>query len=245
MLRKFRKLIPYRGVPVLMYHQIDTLDAQQDPHGLSLPADGFAHQLARLAAKGLRGATLDEVLDHRAAPRRAVAITFDDGYEDNYSAALPLLQHYGYTATIFIATGWVGTTRPGAGGYAPRYLSWPQIREMAAHGIQFASHTVNHADLPTLSATQARAELLHSRQELEQQLGCAIRHVAYPYGRYNDTVQQLAAEIGYDSGWAAGASARGRYEMERFCMGTAYQRSFSWQIHSLGSWLRGLRLPIA
>lgn len=243
MLHKFRKLIPYRAVPVLMYHQVAELTPEQDPHGLAVTPDQFAAQMADLAKRGVRGVGLDEVVHGTARPGQAVAITFDDGYADNYHAAFPVLREHGFGATIFLVTDWMGQTRAGEGGYQPTYLAWDQAREMTEQGIQFESHTLSHADLPSLSLGQAREELVQSRARIAEHLGRDSLHIGYPYGKYNDAIKQLAKEVGYRWGWAAGMSERDALAGERFCMGRQTEY-FPRQTHALGSWLRGLRVPI-
>jgi len=241
MQKKLKKLIPYRKIPVLMYHQIAALSREQDPYQLAVSPARFEAQMANLAARNLRGVSVEQVVSGQARVGQAVAITFDDGYEDNYATAFPILKKYGFSATIFVATGWMGSSGTRIAGYTPRYVSWEQVQEMAKNGIQFASHSVSHADLLTLSPGQLHAELAQSRAILEQQLNCAICHIAYPYGRYNATVKQIAAQCGYTWGWAAGAAEGDALAQERFCMGGNYFRR---QTHSLSSWLRGLHLPI-
>ena len=137
---------------------------------------------------GRTGQTLD----------RKVAITFDDGYEDVYLNALPILQKYEFTAYVFIITGYVG--KYNSWDYNPvrkRHLSWKQIKEMSEFGFGFGSHTVNHPDLTRIDERFVGYELEESKEVLEDKLGKEVCFLSYPFGRYNRFVQEEAERVGY------------------------------------------------
>ncbi len=183
-----------RGVPVLMYHRVDPRLSAGDPITVSLTVmtPVFESQLRLLRAAGYESARLAAVrdaLDHRAPlPPRQAILTFDDGYEDNYTVVFPLLRRYGFTAVFFVVTSAVGTRD---------HLTASQIREMAGAGMDIESHGVHHIDFSVLRPEVARRELVESRKTIEGWTGRAVAFFAYPAGRYNDALERLLETLGY------------------------------------------------
>lgn len=188
----------FARLPVLMYHSIsDDPETGVNPYFkvCTSPAR-FADQMQWLADAGWRGVTLSEGLAALNAPAaqssirnapsstarnaRLVVLTFDDGFKDFHSAAWPVLQQHGFTATMYLPSAFIGfKTRQFNGRNC---LTWPEIDEMRRAGMEFGSHTVNHPRLVELRWPQIESELRDSRAELEQNIGCAMPHFAYPYG---------------------------------------------------------------
>jgi peptidoglycan/xylan/chitin deacetylase (PgdA/CDA1 family) len=132
-------------------------------------------------------------------------LTFDDGFADFYESALPILDRYGVTATLYVVSGLLGGSsrwleREGAASLP--LLSWPQLTQIAQSGIEIGSHTRSHAALDMLPITTAKDEILSSKRALEDGLGMQIRSFAYPYGYYSRAVQSLVASAGYTSACA-------------------------------------------
>lgn len=182
-------------VPVLMYHEIADITATSSR--LAVAPEVFADQIAYLHDAGFTaisaGALAASLADGgKELPERPVVITFDDGYGDFYSQALPLLKRYGYTATLFQTTGGVGV----AGG-EKRMMNWRELAEAVGAGVEIGAHTVRHPQLDQLPAAELREELYASKCELEEQLGMAVPGLAYPYGYSNEKVRQVARELGY------------------------------------------------
>ncbi len=182
------------GIPVLMYHRVDPQLSAHDPItvGLTVMEPTFEAQLAALRAAGYQSMSLTairESLDlHTPLPARRVTLTFDDGYEDNYSVVFPLLRRFGFTATFFVVTSTVGTRD---------HLTVPQIREMAAAGMEIESHGVHHIDFSLLSPDDARRELLQSRATIEGWTGRPVTFFAYPAGRYSAALEHLLDTLGF------------------------------------------------
>jgi peptidoglycan/xylan/chitin deacetylase (PgdA/CDA1 family) len=179
----------FQGVPVLNYHQINN----EDHNALTLSDKEFEAQIKYLHREGYTGISPDQLADYlqygKALPPNPVLITLDDGYEDNYRVAYPILQKYQFTATIFLITDFVGN-------YG-RYLTWDQIREMSDRGYSFEDHTLSHISLPNASDEEIRKQLGKSKEALEWRLGQKVEYLAYPGGEYDQRVIQLTKEAGY------------------------------------------------
>jgi peptidoglycan/xylan/chitin deacetylase (PgdA/CDA1 family)/GT2 family glycosyltransferase len=191
-----------RGVPVLMYHAFGSRD---EGDRFVVPRRKLALQLRALRLLGYRGVHFEDLVEDlregRLPPRRAVAITIDDGYLDNLEVAQPLLRRYGFPATIFLVTQRMGGVNDWTedGALSRRaLLSWEQVDEMAGDGIRFAAHTRNHPALPTLTAEEIAAELTGSREDLEAHFGTAARCFAYPFGELDEEVVRLTGAAGFE-----------------------------------------------
>jgi peptidoglycan/xylan/chitin deacetylase (PgdA/CDA1 family) len=179
---------------------------------------------------------------------RQVAITFDDGYLDNYSHALPILLRYCFTATIFLASRFVGTTARWPGAAGAEMLGWSHANEMSRLGIALQSHTCTHPDLTGCEDALLDRELRGSRQEIEDRVGRAVRSLAYPYGRFDGRVLRHAASAGYSSAFSAGLSSGLPLAQERIRILAGDGASiFALKVSGWASWLRrarhGGRLP--
>ncbi|MDU2066253.1 MAG: polysaccharide deacetylase family protein [Sporomusaceae bacterium] len=175
-------------VPVLNYHKVDDM-----PIALSVAPQDFEEQIAYLAQHGFHSITPKQLYralkKGEALPENPVLITFDDGYLDNYENAYPILKKYGFTATFFVITDFIGKD--------PRFMNWDQIRQMQQDGFIIGSHTVNHVPLTDLPPEGVMAELTQSRDKIYAETGQMPRYLAYPTGAYNDTVRKLVHQAGY------------------------------------------------
>lgn len=132
--------------------------------------------------------------------RNQVLLTFDDGYDDLYEHFLPLAIEDHLTAVIFLVADRIGGSNlfdQASGLRARNLLTWPQIREMQKHGIEFGSHTLTHPHLPDVSDEQLRREVSDSKRRLEDVLGVEVTSFAYPYGGVDRRVRAAVAEAGY------------------------------------------------
>jgi peptidoglycan/xylan/chitin deacetylase (PgdA/CDA1 family) len=199
-------------VPVLMYHEI--APASETSSRLAVTPEAFAEQIAYLHNAGFETVTaarLAEIMAGHAEwlpgrlPNRLVVLTFDDGFEDFHRRALPVLDEYGYTATVFVTSGWVQDAGPHAAGHRPgRMLSWSQIAEIAQAGIEVGAHSWQHPQLDQLREGALREELYASKAHLEDRLGGPVPGLAYPFGYSSARVRRVAREAGY--GYACAVS---------------------------------------
>ncbi|NTW03154.1 MAG: polysaccharide deacetylase family protein [Oscillochloris sp.] len=185
---------PY--VPILMYHYVRSVDAAIDPLGynLSVTPEQFAAQLDWLRQAGYNTIQISAlaacIRGEAPCPARAVAITFDDGYRDAYSAALPVLQQYGATATFYIVSGFVGHEA---------YMGWDEIRALYYAGMEIGAHSISHIDLTTLSHDENADQIARSGAEIAAQIGQPVRSFCYPAGQFTPDIAQITRDAGYTS----------------------------------------------
>jgi len=195
-------------LPVLMYHDLAErpadVPAEHRPYVVEVRR--FREQLRILSEAGLSGTRLDARLDASADPTRPCVITFDDGHESNCSEALPLLKEAGFSATFFVTAGWVGR--------AP-YMSWKQLRDLAAAGMEIGSHSMTHRPPAALTPAQLRSEMVDSRKLLEDRLGVSVLTASSPTGFFNPDMIPVVEEAGY-RGLCIGRIALWKTPAERF-----------------------------
>lgn len=189
------------AIPVLMYHSV-TECPPSSTRRLSVHPDTFGRQLGILRRRGFTSLTFGEYAAARARgetlPERSVVLTFDDGYADFYHEALPQLDRHGFTATVFVTTGWLADAgRHAMGSPLDRMLTWTQLREMAAVGIEIGAHSHSHPQLDQMADSRLSHELRHSKSLLEDGLGHAVHTLAYPYGHSSRRVRGEAVASGY------------------------------------------------
>lgn len=176
---------------VLVYH---TISSPIEPMAadVDILPQRFERQL-RWLSRWRRVVPLEETLCTNA-PRSLVAITFDDGYRDNLTVALPLLENFQLPMTLFVTAGFVG--REG-------YLSETELREISEHPlVTIGAHGLWHRDFNRLTAVDARFELVESRRFLAGITGKTIDLLAWPYGECNEELERLSEECGYRASWS-------------------------------------------
>ena len=184
------------GLPVLLYHGIGPSHALAPP-GLTVSAADFRRQMAWLAARGYHSATVEDCIAHACgnpSSKRLVVITFDDGYASLCDYAFPVLQHYGFTAIVFVPTALIGRAtvwdeREGWGSQA--IMSHDQIRMWSVKGVEFGSHTRTHPDLTRLHEAELADEIVGSSHDLEHLLATPTRAFAYPYGYVSESARMI------------------------------------------------------
>jgi peptidoglycan/xylan/chitin deacetylase (PgdA/CDA1 family) len=182
-----------KSIAVLTYHSVD-----ESGSVLSISPRLFVEQMNVLHQLGIKVLPLSEVrnLVRSGGPTEpVVVITFDDGFRSVYQDAFPVLERYGFPATVFLVTDYCGKANswPGQPIYIERnaLLEWGEIKEMSTKGITFGSHTRTHPDLTKISPRHAEEELTGSKKRIEDVTGCPVDTCAYPYGAYNTIVKQL------------------------------------------------------
>ncbi|GAC1337728.1 MAG: hypothetical protein NVSMB29_02520 [Candidatus Dormibacteria bacterium] len=185
------------SVPVLMYHYI-RVAPPNDPLGFALsvtPAD-FAAQMDLLARDGFHPVSMHDALlgvqRREALSAHPIVITFDDGYADFATTAVPILQQHGFTATDFVVSGFL--TR------SSQFMTAAQVQSVAVQGMTVGDHTVTHANLPSLSSSDALFQLQASRAALRQLTGQAVSDFAYPYGAVDGRTAALVQQAGFEDG---------------------------------------------
>ncbi|PWI18312.1 polysaccharide deacetylase [Streptomyces sp. Act143] len=185
-----------RAVPwIAMYHSVG--DVSDDPYRITVTPDRLDGQLTWLGRRGLRGVSVTELL---AAPDRTdlVGLTFDDGYADFVTAALPVLRRHGFGATLFALPGRLG----GENAWDPLgprkpLLTADGIREAARAGIEIGSHGLSHVDLTRADDLRLKSEVVESRAELEELTGAPVDGFCYPYGTVDRRAVDAVAGAGY------------------------------------------------
>jgi putative peptidoglycan lipid II flippase len=186
--------------PVLMYHSIARMD--QDLNQVCVSPERFAQQLDWLHRNDLRGVSIRELCQarERGAASRLVGLTFDDGYQDFLTSALPILERYGFTATLFIVAGLLGGENEWDDGQRLPLLDTDDLREVRARGIEIGSHGLSHVRLAGLDHATLRREVQDSRELLSGLLGEPVGGFCYPYGSLDGPAIRAVQEAGYDYG---------------------------------------------
>lgn len=188
---------------IIAYHRVkDEMDAHLRPTKVA----DFERQM-RYLAKAYHPMPLETMARHlrngMPLPPRAIAVTFDDGYCDNYENAYPVLKEYRIPATVFITTEFIGTGQIPAWdrgrykGETALMLSWKQVREMSDGGISFGSHTLTHPFLARIPREQVEREIRLSKDIIEQLTGKPVTALAYPSGDFNSEIKGIVREAGY------------------------------------------------
>ncbi len=183
------------AIPILLYHNIDG----KGP--FSIDADVLRQHFQLIRERGIRVIPLRELvgrLEHPAPYRdRVIVITFDDGYGSMHSKLLPLVREFGYPVTLFVYADVISTR-------SSKNLTWDRARAMDRMGIDIQAHSISHADLAELSRQndpESRKrlfeELYLARRLMELRMNKKIDFYAFPYGRYNLAVVDMALKAGY------------------------------------------------
>ena len=219
-----------RTLRVLMYHKVNDLK----PNPTTVPTSVFAEQMSLLADLGYAPVSLEQVRAHyveaAALPEGAVLITFDDGYRDNLENALPILQHHGYPAVIFVPIGFLDGDRPlpheetlRALGVRNETVDWDELAALEAGGIRVESHGIGHRPVSELEPAAAAREIALSKLRLEERLGRRVDAYAFVKGSLADyrpehvsLVQQAGYALGFTSVSGANGPASDRYRLRRY-----------------------------
>lgn len=199
-----KRMLKERAV-VVAFHSIT---AQKSSGALRCGVDDF-ELYCRFFARHLKPEALAQVverLETGAQMSGELAITFDDGYADNIELALPVLKRCALSATFYITTGFIQTQTQTAwdtkAKLNSRWMTWPQVKQLAEAGHDLGSHTVTHINLANATAQEAEAELRQSRDDIVAHTGLVPRHFAVPFGRAFPSMDQtvhMARDMGFRS----------------------------------------------
>lgn len=212
--------------PILVYHRVHPETSRETP---SITPDELNRQMRILVQRWVPAAlpTLVRALGGKGTfPPRGVVVTFDDGTEDAYRYAFPVLARYRIPATVFLIAAQVG--RPGS-------LDPKQMAEMERTGVRFGSHTLGHDYLPSLSAEQAAESLRASKGRIEEALGHAVEFLSYPAGGYTAEVIEAAQKAGYQAACTTNRGYR-RFPPDRWALRRVAMHAGAGS--SAGMWLR-------
>lgn len=199
-----------------MYHHVCPADlVPQHSSALEgwqycLSPDQFRRQLTQVRLRGWRFVSLSSYLtglrDGTAQRQRLAAVTFDDGWRDNYEFAVPVLVELQVPATIFVVSGAM------EGVSSDRRMSVSQLRELADCEIAVGAHSKTHPCLTSLNAVALKNEVLGARYDLQDQIGIDVRFFAYPGGRFNQAVVDSVQSAGYDAACSVVGFARNSFD---------------------------------
>lgn len=182
-------------VPIMMYHHVDE---EGKDRADTISPERFRQHMEYLKVNGYQVIGLDELVQGIKArqkfPHNTVVITFDDGYEDNFLYAFPILKEYRYPVTIFVCPDFIGKEIRGES-----FLSWEELEIMKNAGISFGSHSMTHAYLPNMSIENMRYEVGESKRILQEQLGVPIKYFAYPIGGFTRNTKNMLQKFGYEA----------------------------------------------
>jgi peptidoglycan/xylan/chitin deacetylase (PgdA/CDA1 family) len=211
-----------RSVPILMYHAIAD-DASNKLSRLAVTPQKFSSQLRCLRELGFDSLTVGQLQlamrDGGASlPDRPVALTFDDGFADFATHALPTLVQWNFTATVFITTGFVADAGGDfVGTNLGRMLSWSQIVDADAQGIEIGAHSHTHPQLDQLPQRVLRSEIIQCRSLIEDRLQRDVTSFSYPFGYSNVRVRQTVQECGFRAACVVG-NKLSRTSSDPFCL---------------------------
>ncbi|MFI6092127.1 polysaccharide deacetylase family protein [Streptomyces sp. NPDC051218] len=206
--RRPRHWLPEAPMWVAMYHSV--ANCADDPYKITVSPERLAAQLRWLRRQGLRGVSMSRLLTARARGegRDLVGLTFDDGYADFVTNALPLLHHYDFDATLFVLPGRLaGDNAWDPLGPRKPLLDAEGIRRAAAEGIEVASHGLTHVDLTQADDRLLWQETSGSRVALSDLIGREVEGFCYPYGTVDQRVIESVRAAGYRYGCAISPGA--------------------------------------
>jgi peptidoglycan/xylan/chitin deacetylase (PgdA/CDA1 family) len=185
--------------PILTYHSLTSGHSPSRTTKYSLEKTLFEEHLALLKENDFVSLTMEDYASQGLSFfARRVALTFDHAFAD-FELALPLLEKYGFKATLFVPTAYVGDKSRWLAGREAKHplLSWHDLREL--RGIEVAAHGHKYLNLENLPLEVARRDILRAKETLEDKLGRSVVSFAYPYGSYNETLKNLIEEVGFRS----------------------------------------------
>lgn len=190
---------------ILMYHNIATPPKGAKMRGLYVSPTMFLFQMWYLKFAGFKVVGLDEIRDFavgRNSSEKLVAITFDDGYEDFYENAYPVLRRYEYPSTVFLVSDRMGQSNVWDSkqlNIEKKIMDWDRVNDLKNNGVTFGAHTRTHEFLAKIPEDEAFDQITKSKEILEAELGCTVDHFCYPYGSHNAKTVEIVRNAGFKS----------------------------------------------
>jgi peptidoglycan/xylan/chitin deacetylase (PgdA/CDA1 family) len=181
-------------MPILVYHHVvpGHASGSEMTRVLFVTPETFEDQLKYLKDNGYQSVSFDDLADYLQygipLPDRPVILSFDDGWENQFTYAFPLLQKYGFTGTFYVVTEYLDRQN---------FMSVAELKTMIAAGMTIGCHSRSHPALTGLGSTGLQNEIAGSKAWLEQRLGVPVDTFAYPYGAYNSTVVAATKAAGF------------------------------------------------
>ena len=239
-----------KQIPILSYHSVSG-DAAPAYKSFAIAPAAFAAHMAYLRDHGFTPITVSQLAESMMGhvsrlPDRPVVLTFDDGLADFYAGAFPILKSQDFVATLYITTAFIGGTsqwlrREGEGDRP--MLTWDQVVEIDANGIECGAHSHTHPQLDTLSSRLARGEITHCKDVLEAHLGHAVSTFAYPHGYHGAAIRQMVQQAGYSSACAV-KEAMSSTGDDRFALARMTVKATT-DVEALSRLLAGQGVPMA
>lgn len=223
--------------PILMYHAVTR--ARYDPNNICVSPERFEAQMLYLRRRNLRGISMRKLRQAAVTgnTRGLVGLTFDDGYENFLRTALPALEKFGFSATVFVLAGMFGGENSWDREPRLKLLDVEGVREVSERGMEVGSHGVSHIELSGLNPEQLEHEVCGSHQVLSEVLGEAVEGFCYPYGNLDGRAVDAVRRTGYS--YACAYKERiswGYYDLPRVYVG---ERDGAFRLRlKLGPYLR-------
>jgi len=181
-------------IPILTYHSIDDSGSI-----ISTPPHKFREQMQILQDRQFNIISLNNLVhfirNKQPLPSKTAVITFDDGFKNFYLKAYPILQEFGFSATVFLVPGYIGkTSRWNAtlrGMPVLDLLEWGEVKEIFNNGIDFGAHGMTHETLAKLSLEEARQQIVKSKSAIQDHINRDVTVFSYPYGIANEDIKRL------------------------------------------------------
>jgi peptidoglycan/xylan/chitin deacetylase (PgdA/CDA1 family) len=202
-----------KPIPILVYHQIDNAPPKGQPfRSLYVAPKAFARQMALLDFLGYRGLSMSALLPYLSGEKsgKVVGLTFDDGYLNNLTHALPVLQRFGFSSTCYAVSALAGKTNTwdaAIGVGQTQLMNNVEMAQWVAGGQEIGSHTRSHVDLTAVAGDLAKNEIIAGTIDLQTVLQTEVKNFCYPFGRYRPEHVQMVAAGGYTT---ATTTNRGR-----------------------------------
>ena len=196
-------------IPILGYHRVGDWRADHVP---TVSAAAFKTQLNFLSRHRYRVLSLADVVTFlergEPIPRHSAVITFDDGYEETYQIAWPMLKAAGFPAAIFVTPTEVGL---------PGFVKWDQLAEMVKDGMAVGSHTMRHSYLPLVKSDRLDEEVIESKRIIEEHIGYPVQFFSYPVGGFSQEIQSVIKGAGYLAACTTNR-AIAQHKMDRYAL---------------------------